>query len=64
MNENKTTRNGGLGLISITFLVLLILKLLNVADISWFFVFLPLMIWIGLIVLLIFLQILVKILED
>jgi len=35
----------------ITMIVLLIIKVLNIMDISWCFIFMPLFIWLGLVIL-------------
>jgi len=43
MSEDTTVRaSGGIGLFGLTFVVLLVLKLTNLAQITWFWVFFPL----------------------
>lgn len=44
----SASSNGGIGLCGLTFVVLLALKLAGIADISWWWVFSPLLIGFGL----------------
>lgn len=46
--SNTSSSSSGIGLFGLTFVVLLVLKLTNLASISWFIVFLPLIIGFGL----------------
>ena len=43
MNENKTVVSGGIGFCGLLTIVLIALKLTNFIDISWFWVFFPLL---------------------
>lgn len=48
-NSNASASSGGgIGLFGLTFVVLLVLKLAGIAELSWFIVFLPLIIAFGL----------------
>lgn len=44
VSESTANVNGGIGLFGLTFIVLLLLKAFGVMNISWFVVFLPLII--------------------
>ena len=47
MEDKSTQINQGIGLSGLTFAVLLVLKLANIADLSWFWVTAPLWIPLG-----------------
>ena len=53
MSSNNNGSGGGLGLGTVIFLILLILKLFGVINISWFWVFFPLLAGIALTILIV-----------
>ena len=44
MSDNNSARNGGIGFCGLLTIVLIVLKLTNLTDISWWWVFAPILI--------------------
>ena len=48
-NVNVTNTNGGIGVLGLTFIVLLVLKLTGLATLSWWWVFAPILLGVGIV---------------